>query len=136
MAFSGDTLVAGSYHGFNVYKIQADGVPDLLSSVVCPGGQGDVSIVGDLLIMSVQETRSRLDCGLQGIAEDVSDERFRGIRIFNIADLENPVQVAQFKPAVAHIPIRSCQAPGRRQDRCLQLGHLQHSRTRGNGILF
>ena len=93
MAFSGDTLVAGSYHGFNVYKIQADGVPDLLSSVVCPGGQGDVSIVGDLLIMSVQETRSRLDCGLQGISEDVSDERFRGIRIFNIADLENPVQV-------------------------------------------
>ena len=93
MAFSGDTLVAGSYHGFNVYKIKADGVPDLLSSVVCPGGQGDVSIVGDLLIMSVQETRSRLDCGLQGIAEDVSDERFRGIRIFNIEDLENPVQV-------------------------------------------
>ena len=93
MAFSGDTLVAGSYHGFNVYKIKVDGVPDLLSSVVCPGGQGDVSIVGDLLIMSVQETRSRLDCGLQGIAEDVSDERFRGIRIFNIEDLENPVQV-------------------------------------------
>jgi hypothetical protein len=49
--------------------------------------------VGDLLIMSVQETRSRLDCGLQGIADDVSDERFRGIRIFNISDLENPVQV-------------------------------------------
>jgi len=93
MAFSGDTLVAGSYHGFNVYNIKEDGVPDLLSSVVCPGGQGDVSIVGDLLIMSVQETRSRLDCGLQGIAEDVSDERFRGIRIFNISDLENPVQV-------------------------------------------
>jgi uncharacterized protein (DUF305 family) len=93
MAFSGDTLVAGSYHGFNVYNIKEDGVPDLLSSVVCPGGQGDVSIVGDLLIMSVQETRSRLDCGLQGIADDVSDERFRGIRIFNISDLENPVQV-------------------------------------------
>ena len=93
MAFSGDTLVAGSYHGFNVYNIKEDGVPDLLSSVVCPGGQGDVSIEGDLLIMSVQETRSRLDCGLQGIAEDVSDERFRGIRIFNISDLENPVQV-------------------------------------------
>ena len=93
MAFSGDTLVAGSYHGFNVYKLQADGVPDLLSSVVCPGGQGDVSIVGDLLIMSVQETRSRLDCGLQGVAEDVSNERFRGVRIFDIADLENPVQV-------------------------------------------
>ena len=64
-----------------------------MSSVVCPGGQGDVSVVGDLLIMSVQETRSRLDCGLQGVAEDVSDERFRGIRIFDISDLRAPKQV-------------------------------------------
>ncbi len=93
MAFSGDVLVAGSYHGFNAYRIQDDGVPALLSSVVCPGGQGDVSVVGDLLIMSVEQTRGRLDCGLQGITEDVSTERFRGIRIFDISDLERPVQV-------------------------------------------
>ena len=52
-----------------------------------------MSIVGDLLIMSVQETRSRLDCGLQGIAEDVSEERFRGLRIFDISDLATPKQV-------------------------------------------
>ncbi len=93
MAFSEDTLVAGSYHGFNTYRLQDDGVPALLGSVVCPGGQGDVSIVGDLLIMSVEQTRGRLDCGLQGINEDVSAERFRGIRIFDISDLERPVQV-------------------------------------------
>ena len=93
MAFAGDVLVAGSYHGFNVYRLQNDGVPALISSVVCPGGQGDVSIVGDLLIMSVEETRGRVDCGLQGVSEDVSAERFRGIRIFDISDLERPVQV-------------------------------------------
>ncbi len=93
MAFSGDTLFAGNYHGFNVYDIAAKDEPQLMSSVVCPGGQGDVSVVGDLLIMSVQETRSRLDCGLQGIDEDVSDERFRGIRIFDISDLQAPKQV-------------------------------------------
>ena len=93
MAFAGDVLVAGSYHGFNAYRLQDDGVPALLSSVVCPGGQGDVSIVGDLLIMSVEQTRGRLDCGLQGVNEDVSTERFRGIRIFDISDLERPVQV-------------------------------------------
>ena len=93
MAFAGDVLVAGSYHGFNVYRLGDAGVPALLSSVVCPGGQGDVSIVGDLLIMSVEETRGRLDCGLQGVAEDASPERFRGIRIFDISDLERPVQV-------------------------------------------
>jgi uncharacterized protein (DUF305 family) len=93
MAFAGNTLVAGNYHGFNVYDLGNQGMPKLISSVVCPGGQGDVSIVGDLLIMSVQETRSRLDCGLQGIAEDVSEERFRGLRIFDISDLSEPKQV-------------------------------------------
>tara|TARA_E500000178_G_scaffold110832_1_gene110601 strand:- start:6400 stop:8913 length:2514 start_codon:yes stop_codon:yes gene_type:complete len=93
MAFADDTLVAGSYHGFNIYDIANQGDPELISSVVCPGGQGDVSIVGDLLIMSVEQTRGRLDCGLQGVAEDVSDERFRGIRIFDISDLGAPKQV-------------------------------------------
>jgi uncharacterized protein (DUF305 family) len=92
MAFAGDVLVAGSYHGFNVYRLQDDGVPALMSSIVCPGGQGDVSIVGDLLIMSVEETRGRVDCGLEGVGEDVSPERFRGIRIFDISDLTRPVQ--------------------------------------------
>ena len=93
MAFAGDVLVAGSYHGFNVYRLGEGGVPALVSSVVCPGGQGDVSIVGDLLIMSVEETRGRLDCGLGGVAEDASPERFRGLRIFDISDLERPLQV-------------------------------------------
>jgi len=95
MAFFGDKLVAGSYHGFNIYDLKDDGVPTLISSVVCPGGQGDVSVIGDLLIMSVEQTRGRIDCGLQGIAEDVSEDRFRGIRIFNIADPARPVQVGQ-----------------------------------------
>ena len=93
MAFSDDLLVTGSYHGFNMYQLKDSGIPDLVSSVVCPGGQGDVSIVGDLLIMSVEQTRGRLDCGLQGVSEDISDERFRGIRIFNISDITNPIQV-------------------------------------------
>ena len=93
MAFRDDVMFAGSYHGFNIYRLAEDGSVNQLSSVVCPGGQGDVSVVGDLLIMSVEETRGRLDCGLEGIAEDVSSDRFRGIRIFNIGDLERPVQV-------------------------------------------
>ncbi len=95
MAFSGDLLVAGSYHGFNVYRLGADGVPQLVSSVVCPGGQGDVSIVGNLLVMSVEETRGRVDCGLQGVDAQVSEERFRGLRIFDISDITRPLQVGQ-----------------------------------------
>ncbi len=93
IAFREDVMVAGSYHGFNVYQLTDDGTPNLMASIVCPGGQGDVSIVGDLLIMSVEQTRGRVDCGLEGVSEDVSQVRFRGIRIFDISELTRPVQV-------------------------------------------
>ena len=94
LAFAGDRLFVGSYHGFNTYGIETPASPRLIGSVVCPGGQGDVSVIGDLLIMSVEQTRGRLDCGLQGVAEPVSAERFRGIRVFDISDLRRPRQVA------------------------------------------
>ncbi|MDX1643141.1 MAG: DUF305 domain-containing protein, partial [Thermoanaerobaculia bacterium] len=93
MAFRDDVLVVGNYHGFNIYRLADDDRPELVSSVVCPGGQGDVSIVGDLLVMSVEQTRGRVDCGLEGVSRDVSPERFRGLRIFDISDLTRPVQV-------------------------------------------
>jgi uncharacterized protein (DUF305 family) len=95
MAFSKDLLAVGSYHGFNLYRLPRTGVPQLVSSVVCPGGQGDVSVVGNLLIMSVEETRGRVDCGIQGVRGDASAERFRGLRIFDISNPTRPVQVGQ-----------------------------------------
>ena len=93
MAFSGNVMVAGSYHGFNIYNLDNFGHAELVSSVICPGGQGDVSIVGNLLIMSVEQNRGRIDCGLQGAGTEPNPERFRGIRIFNISDLKRPQQV-------------------------------------------
>lgn len=93
MAFQDDVLFAGSYHGFNIYQLDPTKMPELISSIVCPGGQGDVSVVDDLLIMSVEETRARVDCGLDGVVGDVSEDRFRGVRIFDISDLTRPKQV-------------------------------------------
>jgi uncharacterized protein (DUF305 family) len=94
MAFSGDLMAVGNYHGFNLYRL-GESAPVLISSVVCPGGQGDVSIVGDLLLVSVQDTRARVDCGRQGVTEDISEERFRGLRIFDISNPVAPRQVGQ-----------------------------------------
>ena len=93
MAFSNDLLIAGSYHGFNIYRLEEDGIPKHITSVVCPGGQGDVSVVGNLLILSVQDTRGRLDCGLEGVSPEPSEERFRGLRIFDISNPLMPIQV-------------------------------------------
>jgi hypothetical protein len=94
LAFKGNQVIVGNYHGFNTYDIENARRPRLLASIVCPGGQGDVSIYGNLLFMSVEQTRGRIDCGVQGVQATVSTERFRGVRIFDITDLKNPKQVA------------------------------------------
>jgi hypothetical protein len=94
LAFQGNHLFQGNFHGFNTYDIENSKKPRLLASIVCPGGQGDVSVHGNLLIMSVEQTRGRVDCGTQGVQETASAERFRGIRVFDISDVRKPKQVA------------------------------------------
>ena len=93
MAVSNGRLFVGNFNGFNAYQL-GDGAPELAMSVVCPGGQGDVSVHGNLLFMSVEENRGRLDCGTTTTADEVSAERFRGVRIFDISDLNAPRQIA------------------------------------------
>ncbi|MDI1328427.1 MAG: hypothetical protein PSV23_16680 [Brevundimonas sp.] len=93
MAMSNGRLFVGNFNGFNAYDVTR-GAPELVMSVVCPGGQGDVSVVGNLLFMSVEQNRARLDCGTAPAEGDVNAERFRGIRIFDISDLNAPRQIA------------------------------------------
>jgi hypothetical protein len=94
LAFRGQLLYQGNYQGFQVFDIENPAAPELVLSVLCPGGQGDVSVFGDLVVMSAQESRGRIDCGLDGVADSVSAERLQGIRIFDLSDMRNPRQVA------------------------------------------
>jgi hypothetical protein len=94
LAFRGNHLFIGNFTGFNVYDVSNPRKPTLVAPVVCPGGQGDVSVHGNLLFMSVEQTRGRLDCGTQGVQPPVSTERFRGVRIFDIRNVKEPKQVA------------------------------------------
>lgn len=95
MAFSGDLLAAGNYHGVNLYRLGQGAEPQLISSIVCPGGQGDVSIVGNLMLMSVESNNGRIDCGREGVGAGPDPARFRGVRIFDISDPTRPTQVGQ-----------------------------------------
>ncbi len=108
-AFQGNHLFQGNFYGFNIYDIANPAKTALLTSVVCAGGQGDLSVYKNLLFMSVEMTNGRLDCGVQGFPPEPPPEpghekerrmpvaqkdRFRGVRIFDISDIKNPKQVA------------------------------------------
>ena len=109
LAFQGNHLFQGNFYGVNIYDISDPAKARLLTSMVCPGGQGDVSVYKNLLFMSVEMPNGRLDCSPQGFPPEpppaagqenqphlpaAQKERFRGVRIFDIADIRNPKQVA------------------------------------------
>jgi len=108
-AFQGKYLFQGNFYGVNVYDISNPANISLVTSLVCPGGQGDPSVYKNLLFMSVEMPNGRLDCGTQGFPPlpppepghekdkripAASPDRFRGVRIFDISDIRNPKQVA------------------------------------------
>jgi len=94
LAHQGHLTFVGNYVGINIYDVSDPSEPVLVTSIYCPGGQGDLSVWGDLMFMSVQETRGRIDCGPDAPQGQVEPERFRGVRIFDISDVRNPRQVA------------------------------------------
>ncbi|HEU4770344.1 MAG TPA: hypothetical protein VFS77_23460, partial [Pyrinomonadaceae bacterium] len=114
LAFQGNHLFLGNFYGMNIYDITNPAKARLVTSMVCPGGQGDVSVFKNLMFMSVEMPNGRLDCGIEGFplpppqpesakksdGEDkpnpppAEKERFRGVRIFDISDITKPKQVA------------------------------------------
>jgi hypothetical protein len=160
LAFQGNHLFMGNFYGISIYDIGDPAKAKLLTSLICPGGQGDVSVYKNLLFMSVEMPNGRLDCGSEGFAPEppapdedkgsdkdmakdsdkdkakdsdqdknkdeaqnqdkdqdkskdqdkekdqaktkerkrripaAQKDRFRGVRIFDISDIQNPKQVA------------------------------------------
>lgn len=95
MAFTGNHAIQGNWRGFQVYDVSDPADPSLVVAVLCPGGQGDVTVHGDLLFTSVEESSGRTDCGTQGAGPSnvPNPDRMRGIRIWDISDIANPQQV-------------------------------------------
>ncbi len=93
LAFFGNYVMQGNYSGYQVWDISNPSHPTLKTSYVCPGSQSDVSVYGHLLFVSAEANNGRTDCGLGGVADSVSHDRARGIRIFDITDISNPKAV-------------------------------------------
>ena len=94
LAFKGKYAIQGNYNGVIIWDISNPQEPVLVKDYLCPASQSDVSVYGNLLFVSGEGFSGRLDCGTQGVQEAVSEERLRGIRIFDITDIENPEYIS------------------------------------------
>ena len=92
LAFRGNYVIQGNYDGYDIWDVSNPRKPTLYHSVVCRGSQSDVSVYANLIFESGEAVTGRNDCGKQGIpqGDTVSQERFRGVRIFDATDLKNP----------------------------------------------
>jgi hypothetical protein len=90
LAFSGTNVIQGNYNGFQIWNIANPSAPKLRVAKICPASQSDVSVYKNFLFVSAEAPTARLDCGTQAPRETVSRERIRGLRIFDITDIDNP----------------------------------------------
>jgi hypothetical protein len=93
LAFTGNYAIQGNYNGYQVWDISNPARPTLVIGYVCPASQSDVSVYRNLLFVSGEGLSGRLDCGRQGVADAISKDRLRGLRIFDISDIRNPRNV-------------------------------------------
>jgi hypothetical protein len=93
LAFTGNYAIQGNYNGFVVWDIANPAAPSLATAYFCPASQSDVSVYKNLLFVSGEGLTGRLDCGGQGVPTAVSQDRLRGLRIFDISDIRNPRNV-------------------------------------------
>jgi hypothetical protein len=90
ISFKGNYVIQGNFSGIQVWDISNPKSPRLQKAFVCPGSQSDVSVYRNLLFVSGEALNGRTDCGKQGVADTVSHDRLRGIRIFDATDIANP----------------------------------------------
>ncbi len=98
LAFWGDYAYAGNYNGFRIFDISQP-TPRLVTDFPCFGPQNDISVwdrdgngTADLLFASVDRTLTGPLCGATATAQD-DLAGWEGIRIFDISDQANPVQI-------------------------------------------
>lgn len=98
LAFQGDYAFQGNYDGLSVYDIRKPHKPVLVTQVVCPGSQNDISVYDDLLVLSVDSSRSNDTCDNVPQSATIKDS-WEGIRVFDISDPTSPQYVASVETA-------------------------------------
>lgn len=97
IAFQGRYAYAGNYDGFTVYDLSDPASPTQAVQVYCPGSQNDISVYGDLLVLSTDSRRTDDSCASSASSDPAS--YWEGIKIFDISDPTAPEYVKSVETA-------------------------------------
>ena len=89
IAFQGRYAFVGNYNGFTIYDIKSPKKTKIVSQVLCPGSQNDISVSGNLLFLSTDSRRSDNTCN-SVTQNDGSKPYWEGMKIFDISDKRAP----------------------------------------------
>ncbi len=94
IAFWGDYAIQGNYEGVQITDIRDPRAPQIVSQVVCPGSQNDVSVWENLIVTSTDSSRNTAACegNVPQTAQDPAS--WEGIRVFDWSDPAAPRLVA------------------------------------------
>ncbi|WP_226382678.1 LVIVD repeat-containing protein [Pseudonocardia oceani] len=98
MAFADGHAYVGNYDGFVVYDVREPAEPRIVSQVLCPGSQNDVSVSDGLLFLSTDSRWSDDTCSA------VPQNRgglpyWEGIKVFDVSDPANPAYLTSVATA-------------------------------------
>jgi hypothetical protein len=99
LAFKGKLVIAGSFQGTGIFKtLKRKPYIKQLSFLTCAGGQGDVTVSGNYVFVSVDSPRAGPTCSLEDTAAaaqaDISSgTAFEGLRIISIKNPKRPKYV-------------------------------------------
>jgi hypothetical protein len=89
IAFQGRYAFVGNYSGFTIYDIKNPKKTKIVSQVLCPGSQNDISVTGNLLFLSTDSRRSDNTCN-STTQNDGTKAYWEGMKIFDISDKRAP----------------------------------------------
>ena len=92
MAFQGNLAYVGNYDGFVVYDIRNPRRPSIVSQVLCPGSQNDVSVSGNLLFLSTDSRWTDDTCSARPATS--TTDYWEGVKVFDVSDPAAPRYVA------------------------------------------
>lgn len=98
LAFRRKLLIAGTYEGTGIFRIRKrTGLPRQIAFHDCPGSQGDVTILGDAIFVSIDSPASNSeesdDCNNTPTTDGDSSLEAEGLRIVDISNPRQPRQV-------------------------------------------